>query len=484
MRFYWILKAQKEYLLSSVLGIIFLAQSTLAQSSSTSFEEFGVPKLSLPSNSSKRASVFGHFRFESLQYMTALKEAPSLTTSQFLSGHITAASYTRDPFSFNWAADLSAGTFFSLKQSYYSIQEIYVATPISDSTNVSLGRKKYDWTEIDRIWSLGLWQPRYAIDALRPEDQGLTGLFFDYNKENFQFLGFVSGIFIPTMGPDVREEDGAIKADNRWYRPPSRQSGKISISYKLNIGDQMDLARQESYAVKTRFGNTERGPWAALAAGRKPVNELLLQRCLHCVDYLSNASFVVSPHVVHHDVFSADMGYQFENVKASVSYYEDLPGEVRPPEDYAIQKFSPVKIYSAQVDWSVKEFLSRPLQFQISYMKVGGDVIEDIESNGQPSDITMFTYRYRFSNAMTARVVGPLTSIYARPLITKFGYTYDFDQAGSILSTEFQYQWNRTWSYLLGIDMLGSDDANSTSDGFINTYRANDRAYAGVSYVF
>ena len=133
-----------------------------------------------------------------------------------------------------------------------------MAMPLSDNSNISLGRKKYDWTELDRVWSLGLWQPRYAIDALRPEDQGLTGLFYDYKTENFQFLAFASGLFIPTMGPEVREEDGAIKADNRWYRPPSRQSGKISISYKLNIGDQMELASQESYALKTRIGDLER----------------------------------------------------------------------------------------------------------------------------------------------------------------------------------------------------------------------------------
>jgi hypothetical protein len=37
---------------------------------------------------------------------------------------------------------------------------------------------------------------------------------------------------------------------------------------------------------------------------------------------------------------------------------------------------------------------------------------------------------------------------------------------------------------LAGIDILGPDDPQSTSDGFINQYRANDRIYAGASYVF
>lgn len=467
------------FLILIILPVSLLAQSTRhlqnTQSSSRSSIFYG---------SAKRASVFGQFRFESLQYATSLKEAPSLTTSQFLSGRITAASYKRDPFSLNWAADLSAGTFFSLKQSYYSVQELYVSTPLDERASVSVGRKKYDWTEIDRIWSLGLWQPRYAIDALRPEDQGLAGLFFDYKSDKVQVIAFGSSLFIPTTGPDVREEDGTIKADNRWYRPPSRQSGNIEISYQLDTGDIRKLVSQESYGVKIRIGEEESGPWVGLAGGRKPVNDLLLKRNIRGVQVNSKADFEVSPEVAHHQVFSADVGYKFDHLKASLSYFEDAPEVVLPLPDYAIQKFNPIKVYSGQIDWNVKEFLSRPLQVQLAYMKSFGDKIQDIESNGQDNDITLFTYRYRFSNAAMVRVLGPLATFYARPLVTKFSYTYDFDQKASILGTELQYQWDRTWSYLLGIDILGSDDSNSTSDGFINTYRANDRAYAGVSYVF
>ena len=485
LRIFWLFNAHKQIIFCFIFSGLFFSVTSGAQSSIKVDDDLlTVPRLSYSSNSAKRASVFGQFRFESLQYMTTLKETPSLTTSQFLSGRITAASYKRDPFSFNWAADLSAGTFFSLKQSYYSVQEIYVSTPLDDRASVSLGRKKYDWTEVDRVWALGLWQPRYAIDALRPEDQGLSGLFFDYRSEKVQVIAFGSNLFIPTVGPDVREEDGTIKADNRWYRPPSRKSGNFNLSYELDKGNLWELVSQESYGLKIRVGEEDSGPWIALAGGRKPVNDLLLQRLIHAVQVDGDANFVVNPEVVHHQVFSSDVGYKLENFKASISYFEDHPETILPPADYAIQRFSPIKIYSAQVDWNVKEFFSRPLQVQMAYMKSYGDDLYDIESNGAESDITLFTYRYRFSNAAMARVLGPLTSIYARPLITKFGYTYDFDQKGSILGMEFQYQWNRTWSYLAGVDILGADDSNSTSEGFINTYRANDRAYAGVSYVF
>jgi hypothetical protein len=471
-----------------MLAMFFCAQLAYGQSATIVPEQLsdqtGVGKITLPWSSTSRASVFGEVRFESMQYMTTLKDESSLTYSQFLSGRIKGSSYNKAPLSFNWAADLSAGTFFAAKQSYYSVQEIYGSTPLSENVEVSVGRKKYDWTEIDRVWSLGLWQPRYAIDALRPEDQGLTGAFIDLKRQYVQLLLFGSPVFIPTMGPDVREQDGTIKSDNRWYRPPSRQAGNIDVSYKLNTGDTWNLVNQTSYGARLRVGETDRGAWFATAAGHKPVNDLILERCLHCVAVNSQATFVVSPKVDYHEVYSADLGYKFENVNYSISYFEDHPKTVLPPEDYAVQQLHPVKIYSAQMEWDINDFLSRSFQVQLAYMRSYGDMIQDIESDGSVSDITIFTYRYRFSNAALARIVSPLVNIYARPLITKFSYTYDFDQEGSILGLEFQYQWNHKWAYLLGTDILSSDNSNSNSDGFINTFRANDRAYAGASYVF
>lgn len=481
---------KKEFLL---LLFFSFPKSSLAQNSSTSVGSSSRLEKVNPSSDglnsaklpwSEQATVFGQVRFESLQYLTALEDSPQLTNSQFLSGRMTATSFVRDTGRFNWALDLSAGTFFSLKQSYYSLQEIYASTLLDEKAQVSLGRKKFNWSEIDRIWAFGLWQPRYNIDALRPEDNGLTGLFFDYKTDHFQFLAFGSSLFIPTVGPEIREEDGQLKADNRWYRPPSSQSGKISLSYKLEYGDILDLVRQESYGLQVRLGKAEEGLWMAVSGGRKPVNDIAFQRCLRCVSADSEAEFIVGPRVTHHRVFSADLGYNLESFKTSVSYFEDQPETILPPADYAVQKFEPVKIYSLQAELSTKNFLNRTLLFQTAYLKTVGGQIQDIESQGQESEITLFTSRYRFSNAVNFSMLGDLTSIYSRPLMTKLEFIRDFDQKGSILGLELQYQWNRTWSYLFGFDSLSVDDNESTSDEFINVYRANDRIYAGASYVF
>lgn len=474
---------KKELLL---LPLFCFFSRSFAQNSSTSVEPSDAPSgrqiFKLPSAS--RASVFGEVRFESLQYLSTLEDAKKLTNSQFLSGRLSVTSFSRDPGVINGELDLSAGTFFSLKQSYYSVREIYTSTYLNEKVEVSLGRKKHQWSEVDRIWEFGLWQPRYNIDALRPEDNGLTGLFFDYRSENFQFLAFGSSIFIPTVGPEIREEDGQLVADNRWYRPPSNQADNISLSYKLELGNLVDLVTQDSYALYVRFGQEELGPWMALAGGRKPVNDIAFQRLVRGVSANSEAEFIVAPHVTHHRVFSADLGYQLENLKASISYFEDQPESVLPPADYAIQKLEPIRIYTTQMEFNTKEFLDRTLLIQGAYLKTFGGGIEDIDSEGRVDEITLFTSRYRFSDAFRFNVLGELTTLYSRPVMTKFSFTRDFDQKGSIMGLELQYQWNRAWSYLAGFDALTVDNNQSTDDGFINSFRANDRIYAGASYVF
>lgn len=434
--------------------------------------------------SASRASIFGEIRFESLNYLSALEEAKKLTNSQFLSGRISVTSFSRDPGVINGELDLSAGTFFSLKQSYYSLREFYASTYLDEKAQLSLGRKKHKWSEIDRIWELGLWQPRYNIDALRPEDNGLTGLFFDYRSENFQILAFGSSLFIPTVGPEIREKDGQLVSDNRWYRPPSKQVDNISLSYKLEIGDLGDLVTQDSYAFHVRFGNEDQGPWMAFASGRKPVNDIAFQRLIRGVSADSEAEFIVGPRVTHHQIFSSDLGYQFENGKVSISYLEDHPESLLPPVDYAVQRFEPIRIYTTQMEISTQNFFNRTLLFQTAYLKSYGGSIQDVDSEGRADEITLFTTRYRFSNALRVNLLGELTTVYARPLVTKFGFTRDFDQEGSIYGLEVQYQWNRAWSYLAGFDALSVENNQSTDDGFINSFRANDRIYAGAAYVF
>lgn len=444
----------------------------------------GVSSMEVASPSSQ-AQVYGQIRMEGMQYLTAIPESPQLSFSQLLSARLSILKET------NWvdmAADISGGTFFTRGQSHFIIHEAYFASAGKSSFKAFLGRKKKDWSELDRRWQLGLWQPKFAMDALRPEEQGLTGLFLDYNKQGWELLGFATPIFIPSMGPDIREEGGGLVADSRWYRAPSRDydfNNRINtIGYELDIPDTAKLVGNGGVAFMGRLGDKAQGPWAVASVGYLPVNELILKRKNFKSASEDKVDVTVSPDVAYHGIYSFDLGYSFSNLKASASFLQDDPKDKLPDTDWSIQKLNSLKAYSAAFDFSVANILPQNLAVQLSYLKVEGGGIQDVLSTGEPDDFTLFDKRLKFTNSFAFRVEGQVASFFRRPFVTRLKYLYDYDQRGSLLNTEFLYYPSQKWAVVMGGDVLGVQDETFNPSSFLNQYRANDRVYGGMTYVF
>lgn len=428
--------------------------------------------------------VYGQLRLEGMKYFTELPDAPNLTYSQFLSGQL---SYVGETAWFENAADLSAGTFFSMNQSHIVVHELYTS-PRTQDFRVYVGRKKNTWSEADHEWNLGVWQPYFELDSLRPEEQGLTGVFFDVNRENWQVMMLATPIFIPSLSADVREENGGLVADSRWYHAPSRQADLINdkptpITYQLTIPETAKLAGHGGYAMFGRAGNKDKGFWMASSVGYTPVNQLLLKRN---VKYQINddVGVIVSPDVTYHSVFSADVGYSVGSARVTASYIQDNPQTKMPDQDWAIQKLSGMRAYSAGFEWTIPKFFSRSILMQLSYLRVDGGNIQDIGSDGNPDDLNLYDQRLKFTNAAKVKVQGELARFFRKPLVTKFSYLYDKDQKGSMMNTEFLFYPSQEWALVMGADFLGTDDETVKPTGFLNQYRANDRVYGGMTYVF
>lgn len=432
-----------------------------------------------------KTTVVGHLRVEGMQYLTSLPDSPQLNFSNLLSARVSA--YRERPL-FDLAADVGGGTYFIKGQSHLIVHELFANLKPSQNIRTFAGRKKAQWSELDRRWQLGLWQPYFSLDLLRPEDQGLTGLFYQHRNSDFEFLVFASPVFVPSMGPQVREEDGSLVSDNRWYRAPSSNynfNNRInSISYDLDIPDIARLVTQESLSASIRAGDRLQGAWLQVAAGYKPVNELQLKRKVFKAISEDKVDVTVSPEVAHHGIFSMDVGYSYNRLRWALSYLEDRPSIENPDEDWSVQKLEPLQAYSASLDFDIENFLSKSFLVQLSYLKVEGGGIVDVTSDGSPDDITLFDQRLRFSDAVSVAIEGQLSTIYRKPLVSKLKWLYDYDQQGSILSTEFLYYPSQKWAFVMGADILGVQNDQIETSSFINQYRANDRVYGGMTYVF
>lgn len=428
----------------------------------------------------------GLLRMEGMQYFTAVPESPQLSNSQFLSARLAGLKETE------WvdgAADLVGGTYFVRNQTFLNARELYVANHSQGPLKVYLGRKKMDWSEVDNRWQLGLMQPRFALDTLRPEEVGLTGLFLNYKKSNFELLGFVTPIYIPNMGPEIREEGGGLVSDSRWYRAPSREfslnNRSRQIDYSLDIPETMKLVNHGGGALMARVGNKDKGFWVSGSGGYLPVNELILERRILMGASEVEADVTVVPGVTYHQIYSLDVGYSFGGSRLTLSYLHDSPLETQSSsEDWAIQKLENLDVFSAAIDMHLSSIWYQPVFAQLQYMKALGGRIQDVRHNGQNDDITMFDRRLYYSDALAFLLEGQLASIQKRPVMTKFKYIYDYDQQGSLLNFEFLYYPTPQWAWIVGGDILGVKDEERDPNSFLNQYRANDRVYGGLTYVF
>lgn len=456
--------------------------------SHASEDKLSINEISLQQSTEKSNRQFtGEIRYETMLYVTPLPEAPQLSRSQYLS----AGAYLSDSFGseqqYSYALDVQAGTFFIRSQSNYLVKELYGEKRLNDSERVYVGRKRFIWSEADAYWLLGLWQPNYAIDLLRPEEEGLFGVFYEHDYDKFSLVAYGSPLFIPTVGPDLREENGSLVSDSRWYRRPSEQynfNNRInSISYKLNIPEAMELATQPSLGVTGKWGEPQRGFWVRSSLGLKPMNDLILGRQNFKVIDQDKVDVKVTPSVAMHNIFSVDTGFETDSVKTSLSYIEDNPLKKVPPTDWSYQHPQAMRAYSVLFQFDLQKWTRKSVQVDLGYLKIFGGNVVDITSDESPDSFTLFDERFKFKDAVSLRARSALFQAYQKPFMTQISYLYDYSQRGSLLGTEFQFFPVKNWAVLFGLDAMGVETEDSSSH-FLNQYRANDRYYGGITYVF
>lgn len=428
---------------------------------------------------------FGVIRFENMDYLTMLPDAEKYNRQQYLSVRLGVTGLSYDT-RWGYGVDVQVGK-YNYGASNYSVQEAFLFYRLESFFKISVGRKKIEWSVLDNYWKTTIWQPKYAIDYLRPEGQGLTGAFFEYRRSDFQFVALTTPIYIPNMGVDIREEDGELRSDSRWFRQPSNKydfNGRIkAVSYDLSFPETRNLISRPGVGFNVALGDRTRGFWANQSAGYKPVNELILKREGYVAAGEKNVKVVVSPDVTYHSVLSADIGYSFPTLRVIGSYIEDNPKTKLPTDDWIIQDLEPMKGYSLMVENNIDYSMIRDLKIQLGYLRIDGGAINDIDANSEKDSFTLFDERFFFYNSVLLKTEGKLFKLFNRDFTTKFSYLRDFNQRGSLVNTEFQFYPTQRWAVLVGGDFISVDTENDSS-AFLNQNRANDRVYAGVTYVF
>ncbi len=375
------------------------------------------------------------------------------------------------------------------RANYFKPYEFYAEINLSDSQKtLGLGRKILNWSETDRVWGRGLWQPRFFHDKIRSEEAGLTGFYFSSKQKTSDFTLFLMPIFIPDLGPTFDVEDGKIKSPNPWFRPPPPTVGVIGTSRDIRYSvDQPSLGEvMNNPGIAAQYGIRRGEDRYRISMAHKPMNQLFLG-----FPYFADLSspdvpvdIRIHPEFPYHNILELESEHKLEEqVELVTSLVLDNPTSYPAQSGWVTQDIEDALLLSTLLKFR-NEILNRSVDFQLGLINLwGGDLPDRGELN---LDHTLFERRFQFQQAMLVGAKFPLAWIQGTPVYAKTRLIYDAKQEGGVFSGDLSYRFARRWEGNLGFDFLGllRSSGQEVSDGLLSLYRANDRISGGVSYVF
>ena len=356
----------------------------------------------------------------------------------------------------------------------------YIATSsqLMPHHQVTLGRRLYDWSVMDDEWSLGLWTPRFLWDPLRPEQVGLTGLFYTYESKSWRVRAFATGINIPERGAPTQEVNGQMQSSSPFYIQPYQylllQGKSTPLKYNVQYPPLEQLVFNPGAAVSVGFGEKQ-GPWAQVVYGLTPINQIDISVAPAYVLQANEIDVPVHPRVLLHHMVTSEAGYKDK----TVSVYSSLTFE------------SPIKP-DVPANW-----MTAPMGNSI-LASVGGSAMLD---KFKLSSSFLYVYENLSPSSPTSINV-PLPSRYPYNRAIKFGgeyegttkltygttWTSDLANRSNLLSFDVNFRPGQheptvrsgAWLINVGTDFISS----STNQGQIGQYEGDDRVRGGVAYAF
>lgn len=389
-------------------------------------------------------------------------------------------------------------------EAYFELPEGYFGTSSRlENIKLSLGRKLEDWNHLDEFWELGIWQPRFRWDYLRPDEVALTGLNVELEQPFVKLTLFGSLLFVPERGVPVSNQNGSLISTSPWFiSPPSNLvilSQTTPLDYQLQIPTLSQLLFHPSLSGMLRIGD-EMGPWLSTAVAYKPMNQLLLAYNGYLpINGNSNSTdpavVPIVARVIYHTLISAEAGFSSEVYSGWLSLLFDRPGkEVTPQLDssWTLQTVSPSFAMSPAFEFHITDPNSNVMRVVMSYLyQTGGNAADTASGGGNAistGGLSVFEPRYPFQNAVKFKgqlELPDFATFLQGMTIFSGSVLYDIRNVGMIITADAKYRPSPRWEYDLGVDLIGNDEAlNTNPTDFIGQYRGDDRIRAGVTYVF
>jgi hypothetical protein len=332
---------------------------------------------------------------------------------------------------------------------------------------LAIGRKKMQWSQLDEIWQIGFYQPRFLALPLNPETQGLTGAFLNIEEKQWGLGIFASFIYVPDQGPSYEIRDGKFSQSNPWFTAPPkyvRFSGQLDeVNYEIQKPEINDVILNQSYAAHLHFGKKDENLFFQMAWAKKPSQQLALG-----VDpYFKpdNTALVqVSPKIFIHQLWSADLSYTASSHIWGISGIIEKPQAPLFSEQYSYTSFSDSTSISPYWQFKYKRW-----DLLASYLKINGG---DPQARGGQ---LLKVYRFDYIDAYLFKLKWQ-----NHELSLKQGAENSF----SILQAQSKFKIDQYWNAYAGAQLIAVNQTISNNNQLISKFENHDSLMLGLSYVF
>lgn len=434
-------------------------------------------------SSSVQAQVRSELQLFSDSFVSSSFAATTKSDYQFASASLKTDPLSKDPLRLDVAGAVAFG---APLLNYLNPAEVYVNYHPTSDQQMTLGRAKFLWSELDARWDLGVWEPVFKWNPLSPERQGLTGLFWQTQNSGIEMTLFASALFLPDQGPSFDIKEGEFVRGNPWFRRPP-ESVRIfdettAIEYNFERPNESDIVFRASYGGRLLLANKDHVRWS-LSYLYKPMNQLALGYDQVLDIAKDRGVVVIKPEVFYHTLFGTDLVFNAGRFRFGGSGTFDRPNkEVVFDESWTAPVFSNATLLSGFVEYN-----SGPIILSAQRMEVyGGEITEFGKNASADRRPLMSRYSFRQANEVSALYAHRLKRL--KGLEVKASLLGSDRQDFSLIRLHGKVIMSSLWQFFGEMQLIQATDeafsANSKNQNEISQYANNDRFMLGVSYVF
>lgn len=408
---------------------------------------------------------------QGLSFLSSDYESTDKKTFAFIGATLRSDAKSDDAFKINLTGQYAVG---NSVLSFLNIREIYYANVSDEKSQVHLGRRLHNWSSLDTIWNLGIFQPQFKWNPLLPENQGLTGLFWTKKNGEFGLTLFASPLYIPDQSASYELKDGQFQSVNPWFSNPPQnvkfQGQTLPIDYDITKPETSRIIFQTQYGAQVRLGQGA-GYFANFSGIYKPANQLALG--YKGVLVTTRVRVDVAPQIYFENAYAADLGYRQPWGIAQLSLLYSNP---RPPTfdpTYNAPEFQPSLSFGPQIFYRFK-----PFDFFIGYLDTSGGEVKDVGPDASP-DRPSLSQRFLFRQALQLQV--SYSDIFWKQVRFDSSLQFKTSTKEGFRQIKFKNAFNirGPWAFWLDFVLIDTDSSIQTN---IEAYKSLDQLWLGASY--